>query len=198
QIESRRFDFLSLAQIQTYSDLLPGDALFDTMMVFENYPFDSAAVTGSGVHLREVQVRETTNFPLSVQVSLGQRLGLRLAYDPRLFDRSTVERMATHLLVVLGGITADPSQPLAHLPVLPIAEREQLLVQWNDTHREIPAATVPALFAAQVARTPDAVAVVAGSDQLPYAVLNDKVNRLARLLIGEGIGPEQFVGLALP
>ncbi|MBV9061151.1 MAG: amino acid adenylation domain-containing protein, partial [Pseudonocardiales bacterium] len=198
QIESRRFDFLSLPQIQTYSNLLPGDALFDTMMVFENYPFDSAAVAGSGVHLRNVQIRETTNFPLSVQVSLSQRLGLRLAYDPHLFDRSTVERMAAHLLVVLDGITADPSQPLAQLPVLTTAEREQLLVQWNDTHQEVPAATVPVLFAAQVARTPDAVAVVAGNEQLSYAALNEKANRLARLLIGRGIGPEQFVGLALP
>ncbi|HZS21935.1 MAG TPA: amino acid adenylation domain-containing protein, partial [Pseudonocardiaceae bacterium] len=198
QIESRRFDFLSLAQIQAYGELPAGDSLFDSLTIFENYPVDSAAVTGAGLRIQEVYLRETTNFSLTLQAFLGDQLGLRVAYDPDLFDTGTVERLGRHLLVLLGGITADPDQPLAQLPVLTAAEREQLLVEWNDTHLEVPAATVPESFAAQVARTPDVVAVVAGDEQLSYAELDERANRLARVLIGRGIGPERFVGLALP
>ncbi|MDT7655186.1 MAG: hypothetical protein QOI36_6597, partial [Pseudonocardiales bacterium] len=123
QIESRRFDYLSLAQIQAYSDLPPGSALFDTMMVFENYPFNSGAVTGAGLRLSHAQIRETTNYPLTLQAFLGEHLGLRLAYDPRLFDSATIERMAEHLLVLLGGIAVDPDQPVGRLSVLSAAER---------------------------------------------------------------------------
>jgi len=131
---------------QTYSELPGGSGLFDSMVVFENYPFDSAGVTRADLHLHEVQVRETTNFPLSVQVSLGEHLGLRLAYDPHLFDATTIQRMGRHLLVLLAGITTDPDQPIAQLPMLTTAEREQLLVEWNDTRHEVPAATVELLL----------------------------------------------------
>jgi amino acid adenylation domain-containing protein len=106
--------------------------------------------------------------------------------------------MAQHLLVLLGGITADPGQALSQIPVLTTAERDQLLVHWNDTLREVPAATVPEVFAAQVARAPDAVAVMAEGVALSYAELDERANRLARVLIGRGVGPEHFVGLALP
>ncbi len=198
QIDSRRFDFLSLAQIQTYSDLTPGHALFDTMMVFENYPFDSATITGAGLYIHDLHVRETTNFPLSVQVSLGERLELRLAYDPHLFDIPTIQRMAQHFLALLAGITAEPDQPVAQLPVLTEGEQHQLLVQWNDTHQPVPAATLPELFTAQVSRTPDAVAVVVEGVELTYAELTARANRLAHWLVTQGVGPEQFVGLALP
>ncbi|HZS22365.1 MAG TPA: amino acid adenylation domain-containing protein, partial [Pseudonocardiaceae bacterium] len=71
------------------------------------------------------------------------------------------------------------------------------LVEWNSTHTEVPAATVPALFTAQVARTPDSVAVAADGVELSYAELNERANQLARVLIGLGVGPERFVGLVL-
>ncbi|MBV9059576.1 MAG: amino acid adenylation domain-containing protein, partial [Pseudonocardiales bacterium] len=198
QIESRRFDFLSLTEVQAYSELPAGTGLFDSMVVFENYPFEATTVTGAGLHLRDVQVRETTNFPLTLQAFLGEHLGLRLAYDPDLFDSATVERMGQQLLVLLGGMAADPGQPVAQLPVLTAVERDQVLAEWNDTFGEVPVATMPELFAAQVVRTPDAVAVVAGDDKLSYVELDERASRLARVLIGRGIGPEQFVGLALP
>ncbi|HEX8933435.1 MAG TPA: condensation domain-containing protein, partial [Pseudonocardiaceae bacterium] len=197
QIDSRRFDFCSLAQIQAYSELPAGSALFDSMVVFENYPFDSATVTEAGLHLRDIHVRETTNFPLSMQASLGERLGLRLAYDPQLFDASTVERIVGHLLVLLGGIAADPDQLMAEVPLLSTAERDRLLVGWNDTHQIRPTATLPELFADQVTRTPDAVALVVAGEEFTYAELNARANRLAHWLIARGVGPEQFVGLAL-
>src|SRR6185437_15473082 len=70
QIESRRFDFLSLAEIQTHSALPAGSTLFDSLLVFENYPIDSATVTHAGVRIQHFSARETTNFPLTLQASL--------------------------------------------------------------------------------------------------------------------------------
>src|SRR6185437_10398650 len=170
---------------------------FDSLLVFENYPIDSATVTHAGVRIQHFSARETTNFPLTLQASLGTYLALRLAYDPQLFDTTTIERMAQHLLVLLSAIAADPDQPVAQLPVLTPAEHHQLLVQWNDTQQVVPAATVPGLFTAQATSTPDAVAVVVQHEQLTYAQLNERANRLAHWLIAHGVGPEQFVGLAM-
>ncbi|HJT04866.1 MAG TPA: condensation domain-containing protein, partial [Pseudonocardiaceae bacterium] len=130
QINSRRYDFMSLAQIQTYSELPAGSAAFESMFVFENYPFDSAAVAGAGLQVTESHTRETTNFPLTVQASLRNVLGVQLTYDPQLFDAATVERLAGHLLVLLGGIVADPDRPVGELSVLTAAQRHQLLVEW--------------------------------------------------------------------
>src|SRR5262249_58032142 len=116
QMDSRRFDFLSLAQIQTYSGLPAGSALFDSIFVFENYPFDSESVTHAGLRVLESHTRETTNFALTVQASLHERLQLRLAYDPQLFDAVTDERMVQHLLVLVDGLAVDPGRSVAALP----------------------------------------------------------------------------------
>ncbi len=198
QIESRRFDSVSLAQLQGWSELPAGDTLFDSLVVFENYPFDSATVTDAGLQVHEIQARETTNFPLTLQAFLGDRLGLRLAYDPALFDAATIERMADHLLVLLTGIATDPDQPLRTLPLLTATETHQVLVGWNDTAREAPGASLPELFAAQVALRPDAEAVRAAAVSLSYAELDERANRWAHRLIALGVGPERLVAVALP
>ncbi|MGH3846043.1 MAG: amino acid adenylation domain-containing protein, partial [Pseudonocardiaceae bacterium] len=203
QIESRRFDFVSLAQVQTYCELPAGTTLFESMVVFENYPFDSASVAQAGLRVPEVRAVETTNFPLSLQASLDDRLGLALSYDPQLFDAATVETMTRRLRLLLARIAADPDQLVGELSLLTETERHQLLVEWNDTRRQVPPVLWSELFAGQVAAAPDAVAVLGGradspGTELSYRELNDRANQLARLLISRGVGPERFVGLALP
>ncbi|MGC1734298.1 MAG: non-ribosomal peptide synthase/polyketide synthase [Pseudonocardiaceae bacterium] len=197
QIESRRFDFVSLAQLQAWSDLPAGASLFDSMVVFENYPFDAASVDEAGLQVREVHTVETTNFPLSLRAYLGDRLGLHLAYDPQLFDVATIERMVAHLTVLLNGILADPSQSAARLLPLTQAERDQMLVEWNDTTHEIPEAALPVVFADQVRRTPDAIAVVGDGVSWSYAQLDARANRLANRLIRLGVAAEQPVGILM-
>jgi amino acid adenylation domain-containing protein/non-ribosomal peptide synthase protein (TIGR01720 family) len=197
QIESRRFDFVSLAQLQAWSDLPAGASLFDSMVVFENYPFDAASVDEAGLQVREVHTVETTNFPLSLRAYLGDRLGLHLAYDPQLFDVATIERMVAHLTVLLAGILSDPSQSAAWLPLLTQAERDQMLVAWNDTAHEIPEASLPVVFADRVRRTPDAIAVVGDGVSWSYAQLDARANRLAHRLIRLGVAAEQPVGLLM-
>ncbi|HMC03847.1 MAG TPA: condensation domain-containing protein, partial [Actinomycetota bacterium] len=198
QAESRRFDFVSLAQIQTWSDLPGGVNLFDSIVVFENYPMNDDVVAAHGLAVREAEAIETTNYPLSLVASPGRRLSVLLGYDPDLFDAATIERMAGHLTRVLETVAADPTTPLDRIDILSEEERRRVLVAWNDTERAVPPALLPELFEAQVARTPDAVAVVFGDESLSYAELNEAANRLAHHLIERGVGPERIVALALP
>jgi amino acid adenylation domain-containing protein/non-ribosomal peptide synthase protein (TIGR01720 family) len=198
QADARRFDFVSLAQLQNWSDVPGGVNLFDSIVVFENYPINDEAAAAHGLQLRELRAIETTSYSLSLMVSPGKRLAIGLGYDPALFDRVTVERIAGHLMRVLDAVIADPMVPIGQLDVLTEAERARLLVEWNDTDREVATATLAELFEAQVARTPDAMAVAAEGLELSYAELNERANRLARLLIERGAGPERFVALALP
>ncbi len=96
------------------------------------------------------------------------------------------------------AVATDPDQPLGRIDLLTAEERHQLLHTWNDTTAPIPPACLPELFQAQVAATPEAVAVVFGDTRLSYAQLNTAANHLAHTLIDRGIGPEVLVALALP
>ncbi|MDT5025008.1 MAG: hypothetical protein QOE61_1434, partial [Micromonosporaceae bacterium] len=199
QAESRRFDYVSLAQLQNYSDLPGGVNLFDSMVAFENYPIGDDTIPGAP-RVRDVQASDTTNFPLSLRAYLDDRLGLDLAYDPRLFDEATVRRLSGHLEMLLSGVAEDADRCVAELPLLTGDEVRRVLVEWNDTGREVPAATVVELFEAQVARTPDATAVVRGDESLSgeslsFAELDARANRLAHRLIRLGVGPEKPVGV---
>ncbi|HZG88897.1 MAG TPA: amino acid adenylation domain-containing protein, partial [Pseudonocardia sp.] len=198
QAESRRFDFVALPQLRSWSEL-PGDAaLFDSAVVFENYPFDEAAVAGAGLSIREVHAIDTTTFALALRAHVDDRLRAELAYDPRLFDASTVARMAAHLEVLLTALLDGADRPLDAIEVLSDRERATLLVDWNDTARAVPPGTLPELLAAQAARTPEATALVHEGTSLSYAELDARANRLAGWLRAHGVGPERVVALALP
>ncbi|MEN3359374.1 MAG: hypothetical protein V7637_3356, partial [Mycobacteriales bacterium] len=197
QTESRRFDFVSLPQLQSCSDLPAGASLFDSMVVFENYPISGGSTAGVP-RVLGVQGAETTNFPLSLSAHLDDRLCFDLAFDPSMFDTSTVERMVGHLLALLREFAADPGRTVGAVPLLSADDRRRLLLDWNDTDASTPGRTFPAEFEAQVARTPDAVALVCGGERLTYADLNARANRLARYLIALGVRPERLVALALP
>jgi nonribosomal peptide synthetase DhbF len=106
--------------------------------------------------------------------------------------------MARHLERLLETVAANANQPIGSLELLEPEEREQILVQWNDTSRALPPITLPALFEAQVQCSPEASALVFEESTLSYGELNLRANRLAHFLIGQGIGPESLVALALP
>ncbi len=117
-------------------------------------------------------------------------------YNADLFDRETIARMAGHFQTLLAGIVENPQQPVSQLPLLTEPERQQLLVEWNDTFTEYPRHhCIHQLFETQVEETPDAIAVVFENQQLTYRELNAKANQLARSLQKLGVEPETLVGL---
>ncbi|MFD5799521.1 amino acid adenylation domain-containing protein, partial [Streptomyces diastatochromogenes] len=147
--------------------------------------------------------RERSNYPLVVAVDdNGESIELTVdaadAIDAQAVGRlmcTTAENLVTALETALDG---GSEQPLAAVRVLDDGELHRLLDEWNSTGRDAAAPmSVPELFAAQVARTPDAIAVVSEGTELSYAELDARANRLARYLTGRGVGPESVVAVAL-
>jgi amino acid adenylation domain-containing protein len=196
QAEARRFGHLPLTQLHTWSGVCGGVNLFDSIVVYQNVPVSDAVA--HGLQLRELEIIQTTNYPLSLVVSPDRRLSMQLGYDPAFFDAVTVGRMVGHLLVLLEGIAAGPDRRLGELPMLTDVEARQVLVEWNATERAVAPATLSELFEAQVARTPQNTAVVFEGGSLSFAELEARANQLAHYLIELGVGPEQVVALALP
>ncbi|EPH44642.1 putative Linear gramicidin synthase subunit D [Streptomyces aurantiacus JA 4570] len=128
---------------------------------------------------------------------------LTVEYNTDLFRADTVSRMSGHLHRLLEGMVESPHRRLAGLPLMSEDERHTLLESWNpptpaERPRERGDGTLPALFEAQVAATPDRTAVLCGPTRLDYAEVNRRANRLARLLVARGAGPETLVALCLP
>jgi non-ribosomal peptide synthetase component F len=178
------------------------DTLFDTLIIFESYPLDIAVITraleGTGVTLTETESRDSTHYPISLMALPGTRLQITLKYRPDLFDSSTVRVLADRVARVLETMVVDPDIRVGEVDVLSTPERHQLLIEWNDNSVEVPFTSLPGLFEQQVARTPDATAVMSDGVSLDYVTLNKQANQLARQLIEHGAGPEQLVALALP
>ncbi len=119
-------------------------------------------------------------------------------YSRDLFDRWRMEQMAAHYLRLLEAVAGNPRQQVAEFDLLSSSELTKVIDGWNQTSREIPDATLADLFESQVEKTPEAAAVIFGDESLSYRELNARANRIAHVLIGFGIGPEKFVGLAVP
>ncbi|MGH3863065.1 amino acid adenylation domain-containing protein [Actinokineospora sp.] len=170
--------------------------LFDTHFVFQNVPVGSA-LGDSPLRMSDVDVQGGTNYSLSVTVrSIGAALGLDVEYRADLLDRAFAEGVAARLVRVLESVITDPDQPVRHIDLL-LPEESVQLSAWHGP-AGAPADLAPAVFAAQVADTPVAVAVVCDGAEVTFAELDRRANRLARLLISRGVGPEGPVALVLP
>ena len=173
--------------------------LFQAMFVFQ--PAGAPAHDLGGVRAVPVRVPlDIAQFDLTLEVeeSAGGAAGV-VQYASDLFDPATAARMARHLVRLLEGMAASPGAPVSSLEWMDAAERRRVLEAWNRSGAvRHPAGCIHRLFAAQVAATPDAVALVHGRERLTYAALDARANRLARVLAGRGVGPEARVGVCLP
>ncbi|WP_331386726.1 amino acid adenylation domain-containing protein [Silvibacterium bohemicum] len=186
---------LGLAEIQRAAGLAD---LFDTLVVFENYPESTTtfAQEAAGVRVVGVEISSANHHPLSLTVVPGQQLYLRVDFDAAHFGERRGQAIAEQFVRLLEGAAEDPDRALWQLESLGSDEQRQLDGFHGATH-SISRKTLPELFEAQVALTPDSVAVVYGEDRLTYRELNTRANRLANYLIGRGIGPESLVGLCI-
>ncbi|MFF9984849.1 AMP-binding protein, partial [Streptomyces erythrochromogenes] len=196
--------FERLVEILNPARSMARHPLFQVMLAFQNNVRPELDLPGVRADVELLQ-GAVAKFDLSF--SLGETHGIdgkpaglegQLDYRTDLFDEATVQGLADRLLHVLNAVVADPGRSVREIDVLGVEERRRVLVEWNDTVRGVPDATLPELFEAQVARTPDAVGVVCGGVELSYGELNARANRLARHLVACGAGPERLVAVALP
>jgi amino acid adenylation domain-containing protein len=171
--------------------------LFQVMFALQNAP--QAAGELAGLQTSRVEIEHNTaKFDLSLMMRESED-GFEgwLEYSTDLFDESTIRRMIGHLNRLLEGAAADPEARISELPLLTEAERQQLAL-WNDTAADFPRdATLVDLFEAQVARTPDDIALVHGRQRLSYRELDARAEAIAGRLRSRGVGPEARVGVLM-
>ncbi|MCR8577388.1 non-ribosomal peptide synthetase [Streptomyces sp. Isolate_219] len=176
--------------------------LFDTMVVFESYPIDGAALSeayaAAGISVTGISPLSGTHYPLVVMAFAEPHLKVSLQYQHHLLDPERAAVLARRFGRVLDQLAEDPRTPLSGVDLLEPAERERFLTAVNDTAAETPELTVPGLFERQAADTPDRTAVTCGELTYTYAELDARAGRLARALVARGVRPETVVGLALP
>jgi amino acid adenylation domain-containing protein/non-ribosomal peptide synthase protein (TIGR01720 family) len=199
QIESEQFSYSSLAEIQGLSDIPRGTPLFESIVVFENYPLDEAVQQNKySFSLDNIYAIEQTNYPLTLVVVPGEQLLVKISYDTSRFDDAVITRLLGHFQTLLEGIVAEPEERIWQLPMLTQPEQQQLLIEWNDTEVDYPLdKCIHQLFEEQVERTPDAVAVVFENQQLTYHELNCRANQLANYLQTLGVKPDVLVGICV-
>jgi amino acid adenylation domain-containing protein len=198
-VDLREHEHTALADVQLWSELPPATPLFEALFNFTNYPHGPAGQEEAcGLRVREAQMTESTNYPLNVMAAPGERLSLRLLHDAARFDRTTVLRLGGHLEALLAALAATPDARAGDLGCLAAAERQQVIVEWNDTRTGgTESASIHGLCAAAAARTPAAPAVLDGRRRLSHGELDAVANQLANHLRGLGVGEGDLVAVLL-
>ncbi|WP_107655971.1 non-ribosomal peptide synthetase [Nocardia suismassiliense] len=175
--------------------------LFQVSLAFQNTELPDLRLAQARIESVPVATG-TSRFDLffSIADDAGSDSGWRgfIEYATDLFDRATIEVLAARFVRVLAQLAADPAVTVGSVELLDAAERQRIVRVWNDTAVAVPHQTVPELFGDQAVRTPDAVAVVCGAQQLTYRELDVRANHLAHELIWRGVGPDRVVAVALP
>jgi amino acid adenylation domain-containing protein/FkbM family methyltransferase len=178
---------------------LSRNPLFQVMFALQNVPAPPLVMPGLTLQLLNVDTG-TVDFDLVLNMweERDGSAGLVLVYSTDLFAATTIKRMVRHFKALLHAIIEHPDQRLRDLALLGAAERHQLLVEWNATHADFPTEVcMHELLAAQAARTPDTIAVVADGAALSYSALNQRANQLARYLQAQGVRPDTRVGVCM-
>jgi len=162
---------------------------FDHELIFAGHRTTTRNLSNGPVEGLSIVVYDRSN---------SDELGIDFDANPALYSADELANHQQRFLRLLEAIAANPGQQIGRLELLEPEERRQILVDWNDTSCEVPLITLPALFEAQVKRSPEATALIFGESILTYAQLNARANRLAHFLMSEGIGPEDLLALALP
>ncbi|HYH78193.1 MAG TPA: amino acid adenylation domain-containing protein [Longimicrobium sp.] len=187
-----------LAQVQQWSEVPAGTPLFESLLVFENYPADEGAEDGDGWAAEVTEIVNWTHYALTLTAVPGPRLSLRLKHDRARFGDAAAARLLGHLRALLAGMAAHPGAPLAALELLSGAERAALAAEWDAAAAPFTdGVPLHALFEAWAARTPDAPALDFDGRVLSYAELDVEANRLAHALRRRGVWPETRVAVFL-
>ena len=200
QVEREQYSYSSLVDIQGWSSVPRGTPLFESLLVFENYPVSIESIIKTfdqTLQIEDTQGFEKTNYPLTLTVIPGQELLFKVSYDVSCFDAAMISRLLGHLEILLMSMVNDPEQRVAQISILTTQERQLILKKWNQTTQAYPNQCIHQLFEAQVERTPDEIALVFGEECWTYRELNHKANQLAHYLQQLGVKPETIVGICL-
>ncbi|WP_347901178.1 amino acid adenylation domain-containing protein [Pseudomonas purpurea] len=195
----REHEHVPLYEIQGWAGQ-QGSALFDSLLVFENFPVAEALKQGApaGLTFGALHNHEQTSYPLTLGIEVGATLSLEFSFDQALFSALQIRRLCANLLHVLEQFVAQPQQMMGAIGLLDAQARQDVL---QLSRPAAPVLDSPLLahqrFEQQAARTPDALAVMVGDERLTYAQLNARANQLAHCLRERNVAPGQTVGLSV-
>jgi amino acid adenylation domain-containing protein/non-ribosomal peptide synthase protein (TIGR01720 family) len=195
----REFEHVPLYDIQGWAGQ-QGAALFDSLLVFENFPVAEALKQGApaGLSFANLHNHERTHYPLTLGIELGEGLSLDFSYDAARFSAAQVAQLSANLQHLLTQLVALPDAALGALELLDAAGKEAVIAISQPAVVELSTTRlVHEQIAAQAAATPEALASRVDGQGLNYGQLNTQANRLAHRLIENGAGPGKRVGLAL-
>jgi len=199
QFELLRHQHAPLAEISTLTELPPGQPLFETILVYENYPlggqlFERMASLG----MSELRAWDKTNYPLTLAVSPGPHLMLQVVYNRKRYSAPAIEKLLGHLINLLGALPQNAECTLGELSLLDEAERRAIVVDRNAAaHSAYPERTLPQLFVERVALRPHAPALSYEGRRMSYAELASRARAWAGRLAACGIADEALVGIYL-
>ena len=194
--ENRDLPFEQVVELVNPPRHLGYTPLFQVMLAWQDGSVRDIPLPGLQAELAGLEY-SAAKFDLTLDLAdTGEGISGTLNFATALFDRATAERYGVYLVQALRAMTLNSPRSVSHIDLLPLAEREHLLHGWNRTERDYPLdQTLAALFEQQVRRTPDATALVSGTESLSYAQLNARANRLAHALIARGVGPDSRVAV---
>ena len=186
-----------LRWVQRWSDVSSNTPMFETSIVFENATLDATLkAAGGAMATRGFELFGGTNFPLTALVWGGREMTLQIDNERAVVDDTTAVRLLDHLAALLESMASNPDAMVGDLSMLPAAERELVVREWNDTAVTYPSdATLVSLMSAQVERTPNATAVTDERRSLTFAELDASASALAHTLRGLGVTRGAIVGV---
>jgi amino acid adenylation domain-containing protein/non-ribosomal peptide synthase protein (TIGR01720 family) len=197
--EIRQYEYSPLVEVQGWSEVPRGLPLFESILVFENYPIDTALKNGmQDLEIQSISAVDNTNYPLTVSIIPGEELEIVIDYQTNRFDFAIIHRMLGHLPTLLQGMVNNPDSEIKGLSLLTDTEKHQLLVEWNINKVEYPQnICLHQLFESIVDQTPDAIAVEFAGKSLTYQKLNQQANKVAHYLQKLGVIPDQLIGICV-
>ncbi len=199
-VELREYEYTPLVKIHGWSEVPRSQPLFETLLVFENYPVnETISQSKTSLQIKDVYSFEKTNYPLTFVTAPGKQLVLDIAYDATKFDRDTIRRMQRHFENIVAFLVEHPEQSTALIDLTFPEEKKLLLTDWNGPEKPFPQdKTIHELFEEQASKTPQAVAVDHRDQTLTFEQLNQQANQLAHHLRALGVSVETMVGISLP
>lgn len=192
-LQVRKYEDTPLNLIRGWTDIPSGAPIFDTLLVYENYPFEEEKTS---LNLQQVDSREQTHYPLSLIITVGEELQLNLMYDSRKVDMITADKILNSMEAICQCLVDQPNQYLGLVTPLSEADMQLVTKKWNS--ESISDESVPfyhELVEHAASKKPDAVAIVYNDNQLSYKELDRRSNQLGHWLQEQGVGPDVLVAL---
>ncbi|MCK4258505.1 MAG: non-ribosomal peptide synthase/polyketide synthase [Halanaerobiales bacterium] len=195
-VEIREDGYISLTEIQKVSNIDNSQSLFNTLLVYENYPLSSVKVKDVGFNISFNSIYSLTNYDLAVVVGSNERTTIKLTYNTQLFDSTDINLISSYLANLIDKTLKNPELLVSELEMIGEDEKHDLVVKFNDTKADYPKEkTIQQLFEECVDKTPENIAVIYNDQRYTYRELNAKANYLAQVLRDKGVCQESVVGI---